>query len=521
MVHATAAACLSTEHAVATLVFRTWDADGVRVKADRGWTRLRAAGLVLGVCAWLGLIAGLAALVAGSQANARREIDQRLQARTRSGAEFASLYVRDILRRERRVATIELAARRTSPRSLARASEAIGVTASVLLDHEGRLLQVLPAKPAMLGKVIIGKYPHLASAVAGRAAVSNVVPSAALGLPIVAFATPFVSGSGRRVFSGGFNVSATPLGEYMSHMIVTPGRRVFLVDATGRVIASSSALAKRADTLALVDHQLARRTRTQSVGSYQSASGRQEYVSVNVAGTPWRIVVTVPDSQLYRSVNDSARWLAWIAIISLAVAGLVIIALGSWLLRSRRELDRVARVDSMTGLRNRRDTEETLVAAVSAARRRQRSVAVLLIDIDHFKHVNDTHGHRAGDLVLVNTGQAIRTGMRTEDSLGRWGGEEFLAVLPDTDAEGAMVIAERLRTQVSEQTAADGLPGLTVTIGVAVWDSGEANELVSRADGALYAGKAAGRDNVQLAPAAITEPSLRPAGAARMSGRQS
>ncbi len=477
------------------------------MRSDHGLIRVRSRGVALVALAWLGLMVGLAGLLAGSQATARRQVAQRFQARTANGAEFASLYVRDILSRERRLATIGLAADRSTPGSLDRAAEAIGVSAAVLLDHNGRVLQILPAKPALLGKVITGTYQHLAAAVAGRAAVSNVVPSAALGVPIVAFATPFVTASGRRVFSGGFNVSATPLGEYMSHLLVIPGRRVYLVDAVGSVIASSGRVARGATTLSQLDRPLAGLTRTHSTGSYSSARGNRSFVSVAVAGTPWRIVVSVPGSGLYRSVNGSSRWLAWIAMLSLAVAGLIIIALGSWLLGSRRELDHVARVDSLTGLRNRRDIEETLVAAVSAARRRDRNLAVLLIDIDHFKHVNDTLGHKAGDTVLIDTGDAIRAALRTEDTLGRWGGEEFLAVLPDTDAEGAMVIAERLRTHVAEQAASERRPSVTGTIGVAVWDSEEPDQLVSRADAALYAGKAAGRDNVQLAISATSEPS--------------
>lgn len=105
-----------------------------------------------------------------------------------------------------------------------RASSSVGVTAAVLLDHEGRVLQVLPAKPALIGQDIAGsgKYPHLASAVAGHAAVSNVVPSAARGLPVVGFAEPFATASGRRVFSGAYDVSKTPLGAYLSRLIVLP-----------------------------------------------------------------------------------------------------------------------------------------------------------------------------------------------------------------------------------------------------------------------------------------------------------
>jgi diguanylate cyclase (GGDEF)-like protein len=92
--------------------------------------------------------------------------------------------------------------------------------------------------------------------------------------------------------------------------------------------------------------------------------------------------------------------------------------------------------------------------------------------------------------------------LRTEDSVGRWGGEEFLAVLPDTDAKGALIIAERLRAHAAKpgSGSADPREAITVTIGAACWQSGGMDDLISRADHALYAGKAAGRNNVQLSP---------------------
>ncbi len=452
------------------------------------------------VVAWLGLIAALAALLAGSQADARQAVAQRLQARTASGAEFASLYVRDILEREGRQASIWLAGRTTSSGSLKRAADAIGVSAAVLLDREGRLLQVLPAKPALLGKIITGKYRHLASAVAGRAAVSNVVPSAARGVPVVGFAEPFSTVAGRRVFSGAFDVSATPLGRYMSQLMVIPGRRVYLVDANGTLIASSGRPPRGGETLGTRDGRLARLARTHLIGSYASTHGTQTFVAAPVSGTPWRIVAAVPDSGLYDAVNGASKWLAWVALTGLALAGLLIIHVGLRLLRSRVQLDYVARVDSLTGLRNRRDLEETLESTISSARRRQTSLAVLMIDVDHFKAINDTLGHKCGDVVLVNIAQKLRAAIRIEDALGRWGGEEFVAVLPDTDGEGALMLAERLRAAVADQAITDSQPRVTVTIGAAVWISGSSDELIRRADAALYAGKAAGRDRVRLAP---------------------
>jgi hypothetical protein len=157
--------------------------------------------------AWLGAMVGLAGFLAASQGRARRDIAERLSLRASGGAEFASLYVRDILAREKRQATIWLNAPRTSAKSLERASSSVGFTVAVLLDQRGRLLQASPVTPGLVGRVITRKYPHLAAAVAGKAGVSNVVPSAARGVPVVAFAVPFGTASGRRVFSGAFDVS--------------------------------------------------------------------------------------------------------------------------------------------------------------------------------------------------------------------------------------------------------------------------------------------------------------------------
>jgi diguanylate cyclase (GGDEF)-like protein len=223
-------------------------------------------------------------------------------------------------------------------------------------------------------------------------------------------------------------------------------------------------------------------------------------------------VVDVPAAGLYRSLNGTSRTLAWIALAGLAVAGLLIIMLGSRLLRSRsrltalnHDLDRLGRVDSLTGVRNRRDSEEALLGAVSAARRHETALAVLLIDIDHFKDINDRLGHQAGDAALIATAQTMQALLRTEDTIGRWGGEEFLVVLPHTDSEGALSIAERLRAEIAKPGQGDTDPraALTVTIGIAVWSGGGVDDLISRADAALYNGKNQGRDNVQLAAAEL------------------
>ncbi len=120
---------------------------------------------------------------------------------------------------------------------------------------------------------------------------------------------------------------------------------------------------------------------------------------------------------------------------------------------------------------------------------------MLVIDVDHFKTFNDQLGHRSGDAVLAHSARVLDGALRTEDAIGRWGGEEFLVVLPGTDEAGAVQATERLRTALAgdqpQEASEAGLP-VTVTIGVAEWHHEDMSELVSRADGALYGGKAAG-----------------------------
>jgi diguanylate cyclase (GGDEF)-like protein len=480
--------------------------------------RSRSAVVLAVALGWIVVMLALAQLLATSQAHARRDVAQRLAARTQAGAEFSSLYVKDLLAREREQAASWLTGRRPARLSLARSSQALGFSAALLVDRGGRVLQAAPAQPDVMGVTITGLDPYLAPALAGRATISNVVQSA-IGLPVVATAVPFATASGRRVLSGTFDVSKSPLGGYMRHVIVVPGHRVYLVDATGNLIASSGPPLSAGETLSQPESRLAQLVRVKRSGTYSSTHGNQFFVTAGIAGTPWRIVVVVPQAQLYISVDGASKWLAWVALAGLAVAGLLINMMGLRLVRSRKrlatlnaDLQRLARVDVLTGLSNRRDIEETLIGALSAARRHQSNLAILLIDIDHFKRVNDTRGHQTGDAVLTATGHALEMALRTEDSVGRWGGEEFLAVLPNTDAEGALVIAERLRAHAAKPGpgSADPRDAITVTIGAACWQSGGMDDLISRADHALYAGKSAGRNNVQLSPAHATDTTARP-----------
>ncbi len=175
------------------------------------------------------------------------------------------------------------------------------------------------------------------------------------------------------------------------------------------------------------------------------------------------------------------------------------------ILRLVRKLRQLSHHDALTGLLNRRAWERALALARHQLRRKPTDVALLVIDIDHFKRLNDQHGHAAGDLALVAVADALRQVARVTDAVARLGGEEFGVLLPDTSSEGALIAAERVREAVAglrvphAQTALQ----MTVSVGVAVlppdaWRAEQWEQALARADQALYRAKAEGRDRVVL-----------------------
>lgn len=167
------------------------------------------------------------------------------------------------------------------------------------------------------------------------------------------------------------------------------------------------------------------------------------------------------------------------------------------LLQKNAELDLVARIDPLTRLYNRLHMEEQLASQTERAYRRGEPLSVMLVDVDHFKRINDRYGHASGDLVLRTVAERLASGFRRSDVLARWGGEEFLSLLPDTGLQEAMAIAERARIVVARQVGIHG-PWVTVSIGVAsLGDHEPPHHLVARADSALYEAKEAGRNTVR------------------------
>ncbi|MDD0840968.1 GGDEF domain-containing protein [Curvibacter sp. HBC61] len=232
------------------------------------------------------------------------------------------------------------------------------------------------------------------------------------------------------------------------------------------------------------------------------------YMALNVWTTH-----QAPSHQLDPLLESSLRYTNILSLF--AILGVLSRCYLGVVSRAQQALLAQASTDPLTGALNRRRLLEMAQLATARSKRNHTTLSVLLCDIDHFKSVNDQHGHDGGDRVLKAFFQCLQEQAREVDCVARWGGEEFLVLLPDTDLTGALTVAERLRRRVSDCTVnldSGAQVRFTVTIGVAQLKPAEPfAQVVSRADGALYAGKQGGRNRVLAAGSPVKAVSSGPA----------
>ena len=200
------------------------------------------------------------------------------------------------------------------------------------------------------------------------------------------------------------------------------------------------------------------------------------------------------------SVEDRWEFVVTTAVFSfIALIGPAVI--GTQIIRRDRDLHqtmiRLSQEDDLTGLFNRRRTAELIENEIQRASRYDTIFSIILMDIDHFKAVNDRFGHQAGDEVLIKITEVIRSKVRATDFVGRWGGEEFLIILPETDMDGGFSLANKIRTRL--ESAYLGKIGYrTASFGVAAFeDADDIEAIIARADAGLYAAKRGGRNRVE------------------------
>jgi diguanylate cyclase (GGDEF)-like protein len=241
-------------------------------------------------------------------------------------------------------------------------------------------------------------------------------------------------------------------------------------------------------------------------------------IAVSIVGTlaGWIPYAPLLARAPYVDGHISRWWLAFMGIISAAV-GLALITLFVYLtarLRDRESrLHEVARTDPLTGVSNRRRFLELFTVEFERAQRYGGELSCVMLDLDHFKVINDRYGHAIGDRVLVAAAEAFRRSLRTADVIARWGGEEFALLLPQTNLPGAQAVAERCRRALEEAVIPtdDGQVLVTVSVGVATLPGAaleSPDSLMRSADEALYEAKSRGRNRVvsvlPLAPSAVS-----------------
>ena len=242
---------------------------------------------------------------------------------------------------------------------------------------------------------------------------------------------------------------------------------------------------------------LARRLRLQETVAERSLA--QQEIARN-ASLQHQLEVT---QQRATRQTETLRWVA-----AADTAGILVIALLSYILitalRHRRQLMRLAAEDNLTGMPNRGRTVELAKAALATAAAERQPLTVAIIDLDHFKTINDRCGHATGDYVLREFARVSRSSLRAGDILGRWGGEEFLLILPNTTLDAALASVERLRVLALaiQVPCAAGEPAMRVTFSAGLATTAEGarslDEIIARADAALYEAKNEGRDLVRI-----------------------
>jgi diguanylate cyclase (GGDEF)-like protein len=352
------------------------------------------------------------------------------------------------------------------------------------------------------------KYAHLLAAVEGRVAVSNVVPSAAEEIPITAFAVPFDTPSGRRVFSGALAVGSTPLGEYLADLTPIANSEVYLLDGNWNTVSSNHPGGTRLSTLHDQNPALEAALLENERGRYPIGEDWGWFVSVPIDGTPWRLVVAAPAADLLSPLAGAATWTPWLLFAAVVASAVTVTAVLLRLSATRAaqlvETERLSVIDTLTGLHNRRGFELLGNQMILSAGRAGQQVGVIFFDLDGLKAINDRFGHDAGDQALKAFASILRRTLRQSDLAARLGGDEFAAILWTVNKADLVSVRARLDHQVRAYNATSPA-GLEVAFSMGVsWfnpdDPQTLYRLVEVADAEMYRQK---RDR-QLRPAKVS-----------------
>ncbi|MEB3333107.1 MAG: diguanylate cyclase [Synechococcaceae cyanobacterium] len=311
--------------------------------------------------------------------------------------------------------------------------------------------------------------------------------------------------TGRFLGATGLGLDLRFLQDVLQRMQSQYGARVLLVDQRGRVVLSSDGrLGSLQSTEGLAP--LSRRILAQSHTNLRvGAGGSDLYVrSTRLADVGWTLVVIQKRSAEQSAFID----LLTQNLVAALLVSVVLLVIGQLTLgRDQQRLQTIAQTDSLSGLLNRQVFEPLFQQLSAQCQRRKEPLTLALMDIDHFKQVNDTHGHLIGDAVICHVSRRLSRHLREADPLFRWGGEEFLLLMPGCTLEEARERLETIRRDLHTHPYAAATPGaadlaVSLSSGLTEYLPGEeSSQMLHRADQALYSAKQAGRDRICVNPA--------------------
>lgn len=292
------------------------------------------------------------------------------------------------------------------------------------------------------------------------------------------------------------------------------GRSIYFVDRTGKVALVGQDDQVRAAGIHEVNGlgAIADSILRKGSGSYQyTNAGSERLLNVRlISELNWFLFV---EGTADAAMVEIRRTLYINLAICLAITAIMLLATSFTINRYQSQLEEMATTDKLTGLANRQAFDVLMPQVISETRRHGNPLCAVLIDIDHFKDVNDKHGHLAGDKVLRTVAGVIKSRLRASDIISRWGGEEFLVVLKNINVEQATLLAEKIRSAIERSVTAQKDRTITVTasLGIAAFELGDTpDRLLARADKALYKAKEQGRNRVHKADPASTDPARLP-----------
>ena len=287
-------------------------------------------------------------------------------------------------------------------------------------------------------------------------------------------------------------------------------RAVYFVDARGKIVLTGSSGGPEGaragislDSIPALSPLLARMP-TPTTGSRDyERNGQSHYLNVRfIPELDWYLFVDKPIGDSL----DSAKQSLYLNLAICGIISLIVLAMINGMIRRHQDsLQEMATLDSLTHLHNRRAFDLLAAQALLEAERTPAPLTALLLDLDHFKKLNDTYGHLAGDEVLRQFARVLEGSLRQADILCRWGGEEFVVLLKDTDATKGLAVAEKIRQRTEERTFMFGETAieLTTSIGLSSLHANDTlHSLIARADLALYRAKQSGRNRVCCEPSA-------------------